>query len=95
LHPAQNGLILIPLKKPFDSLDHFHHLADIGQASPALGVPIGTVAGSGLLFRHDPLHDQGAAVFGEIIFDVLSGIAKAVANQFWHKMNTSSGVAGV
>jgi hypothetical protein len=78
---AYRGFILMLLEEPCDSLDCLHPLADIGKASRALGVAAGTVTSSGFLFRHDPLHDQGAAVFGEIIFDVLPGIDKAVTDR--------------
>ena len=92
---ARGEFILDSLNKIRDSFDGFHHLADIGQASTALGVAVGTVAGFGLLFRHDPFHDERAAVLGEIVFNILLGIAKAVANQVEHQMLTSYGVAGV
>ena len=82
------------LDEPCDSVDRIHHPVDIGQASPAFGVPVGTVTPSGLLFRHDPFHYQGAAVFGEIVFDVLPGITKAVTDQVRHRMNSSYGMAG-
>ena len=68
---AYGRFILMLLDEPCDSVDRIHHLADIGQASPALRVPVGTVTASGLLFPYDPFHYQGSAVFGEIVFDVL------------------------
>jgi hypothetical protein len=54
-----------------------HHLADIGQASPSLGVGLGAVASSTLLFQDNPFQDGRAAlIFEAILLDGSFGVAE-------------------
>lgn len=57
---------------------HFvHHLADIGQTSPALGIGLGAVATSTLFFSDNPLQNRRAALVIEaILFNGMFGVAK-------------------
>lgn len=73
--PISKGLQL------FDPLHLVHHPANIDQASPPLGVGGLAAAFSLFLFGHDPLHDGGATVFGEILSYVLFCVAETVTDQ--------------
>jgi hypothetical protein len=64
----------------FNPLHLVHHPANIGQASPSLGVGGLAAAFSLFLFGHDPLHDGGAAVFGKILSYVLFCVAETVTD---------------
>jgi hypothetical protein len=62
----------------FDIAHHFvHHLADVGQTSPPLGIGLEAVTSSTLFFPDNPFQDRRAALVIEaILFNSLFGVAK-------------------
>lgn len=61
----------------FDAHNFVHHLADIGQASPPLGIALGAVASTTLFFSDNPFQNCGAPpVIEAILFNGLFGVAK-------------------
>ena len=58
------------------------HPADVGQASAALRVFDGALAGAQALGRDDFFEDQRTAVLAAIPLDVGAGMAEAVADDF-------------
>jgi hypothetical protein len=58
-----------------------HHLANIGQASTALGVFISTPAISELLLRFDLLQNRRTAVGFIVLPDIFGRVIEAIANQ--------------
>jgi hypothetical protein len=61
----------------FAAHNFVHHLADIGQASPPLGIGLGAVAPSTLFFPDNPFQDRRAAtVIEAILFDGLFSVTK-------------------
>jgi hypothetical protein len=61
-----------------------HHLANIGQASSALGVFGGTVAAACPPLRLDLLQDGGTAVDLPVTSNVFRGIVETIAYRFSH-----------
>ena len=70
-----------PLKREMAAVQcSVHHLANLGQASPALGVGCRTVAVARLLGGEDLCHDQRPIVFLGILADIIFRVAEAVAD---------------
>jgi hypothetical protein len=66
-----------------------HHLADIRQASAALGIFGGALAGAESFFGNDFFRDDRTTVFQHILFDRFPGIAKTVTDHVVHIFNLS------
>jgi len=62
----------------------FRDTADIGQASPSLGVGICAIASPLSFFGHDFFHDRGPPVLVYIFPDVFGSVAEAVTNELIH-----------
>ncbi len=66
------------------TLKPVHHLADIAQASPALGVFHRALTISKFLFRLDFFHNRGTPILLVIPLDIFSRKAITVTNHFAH-----------